>query len=240
MRWSVVVAVVACNCESGPGTTRVESVGVEMTAQTPTTTVEQMRAHYAAATDLQKAISHGRLIEARELAAWIGTNARPRTDELMTASYQLEQARDLRTAAALTGDLAGACGSCHQERGAHPALKAAPEPVAVPGIEAQMQRHQWAATRLWDGVIGPDDAAWFAGARAMANATIDLGATTHAQPNSDVVGYAESLRELALRAGDTRDLTARSVQYGEMLYTCASCHAIVRPRAVADRDGASR
>lgn len=232
--WPVLVAVVACNCESGPSPAYVAPVPPTPTVREPQDLRDQMRAHYTAASDLQRAIAHGRLIEARDLAAWIGTYANPRSDELLTAAYQIEQARDLRTAAALTGDLAAACGTCHYERGVRPVIAFPPEPAAVPGIEAQMQRHQWAAARLWDGVIGPDDGAWFAGARAMSNATIDLGATTHAKPNSDVVGYAEAMRALAQRAAETRNHGERSVLYGEMLQTCASCHAIVRPRAIAD------
>lgn len=231
--WLGLAVVVACNCESGP------DGGPAATPISNTSDAEllqrRMRAHHEAATYLQRAVVHGRLMDARTSAAWINANANPRTDELLTAAYQIEQARDLETIAALTGDLAAACGSCHQERGATPFIRMPPEPAAVPGLPAQMQRHEWAAARLWDGVIGPSDEAWYAGARAMGEATIDLAATTHAKPNEEVVALAERMHELAARAKNTNRLADRSVLYGEMLQTCASCHAIVRPRVIADR-----
>jgi len=230
--WTSILALVACNCESGP-TPVVKPANVAL-VPAKSDLRPQMRAHHEAATALQRAISQGRLIDAREQAAWIGEYANPRSDELLTAAFQIAQARDLRAAAALTGDLAAACSTCHVETGARPVITIPPPPAAVPGIEAQMQLHQWAAARLWDGVIAPDDAAWQAGARTMMRATIDLGATTHAKPNSDVVGYAEALHGLAETATTTTGHTARAVLYGEMLETCANCHAIVRPRTIAE------
>src|SRR5690606_31720974 len=102
-------------------------------------------------------------------------------------------------------------------------------------IEAQMERHQWGAARLWEGVIGPSDDAWLAGARVVAAQDIDLGTTTRGKPNADVAAHAEALRTLASEATRTDEPAARSELYGTMLHTCASCHAIVRPGAVAGR-----
>jgi len=234
--WLVLGLALACNCESAPGPAGSPLESVVPAGRPETVDVRQtMRAHHQAAKELQVAITQGRLTSARDLAAWIGTNANPRTDELLTAAYQIEQARDLAAAADLTGDLAGACGSCHLERGVRPRLTSPPEPPALPGIKHEMARHQWAAALLWDGVIGPDDLAWLTGARVMATATIDFSATTHDKPNPEVVGYGETLRMLAIRAGETTDHTGRAVLYSEMLQNCVGCHAIVRPRAVAWR-----
>jgi hypothetical protein len=97
-----------------------------------------------------------------------------------------------------------------------------------------MQRHQWAASRLWEGVIGPSDVAWREGASVMARTTIDLARTTNAKPNEDVVRHAETVHELSLRAIELSEPARRGALYGEMLEACASCHSIVRPRTIAD------
>ena len=231
--WLAALAVVACSCETGPAPTHrpVAPSG------TPTHDMRKaMRAHFEAAVEVQRAVAHGQLTTARDTASWLVAHAAPRTDDLIAAARQISEARDVSAAGARTGELAYACSTCHLASTARPTFRFPPEPEAVPGIEAQMQRHQWAAARLWEGVIGPDDAAWFAGARAMATATIDLAATTHAKPNSDVVGYAETMRELATRATETSNRRARAELYGAMLNTCASCHAVVRPNTVAERE----
>ncbi|MBL0220367.1 MAG: hypothetical protein IPQ07_41670 [Myxococcales bacterium] len=187
-----------------------------------------MWAHFEAAAELQRAIAQGRLADARELATWLATKAEPRTPELIGAALRIQEAPDLKTAAALTGALAGACGSCHEASKAAPVFVIPREPADGPSIETQMQRHQWAAARLWEGVIGPNDDAWFFGVQAMENAKIDLRWTTKAAPPPEAVGFAEELRGLAARAPNVEGRAARAEFYGTMLHTCASCHAILR------------
>jgi len=190
---------------------------------------EQMWAHFEAARSLQQAITQGRLADARELAGWLATKAEPRTPELVAAAQKIQDAPDLKAAAAMTGTLASACGSCHEASKASPVFAIPKEPADGPSIDAQMQRHQWAAARLWEGVIGPNDDAWFFGVRVMETGKIDLRWTTNAPPNTAAVAYAEALRNLAKQAQNVEGTTARAAFYGEMLHTCASCHAIARP-----------
>ena len=231
-RWIVpVLAIVACTCESGPSPRPQAPVAMQPAATHDLR--ESMWAHFEAAAELQRAVAQGRLIDARELGGWLATKAQPKTAELVAVARAVQAAPDLPTVAALSGKLAGACASCHVERGATPSFAFGIAPPDAPGLEAQMHRHQWAAARLWEGVIGPSDEAWLAGARVMLTATIDLSATTNAKPNADVAGYAETLRAQATRAIDLYDRTARSELYSEMLHNCTSCHAIVRPNTVA-------
>ena len=193
---------------------------------------EQMWAHFEAATQLQRAVAQGRLADARDLAGWLATKAEPRTPELVAAAEQIQQAPDLKTAAALTGALGGACGGCHEASKTSPVFAVPKAPDDGPSIEAQMQRHQWAAARLWDGIIGPNDDAWFFGVRVMEDAKIDLRWTSSAKPNPDAAGYAQALRGLAAQAPNVEGRAARAEFYGAMLHVCASCHAIVRPTPV--------
>ena len=95
-----------------------------------------------------------------------------------------------------------------------------------------MRLHTWAADALWHGLVVPSDDQWIHGAHLIANATIDVSAMMHAKPNAEVVELAEQLEAFAARAEGTRGLEQRAALYGDMLRTCASCHAIVRPSPV--------
>lgn len=228
---TVILALVAGACESGTGPAHPP---VAPSAAAPAhERRDAARAHHAAAAELELAIVHGRLTDARDLGGWIAANAEPRTDALIAAARRIEVARDVPAAAAMIGDLAYACAACHEQRGVRPTFRFPPAPDAWPDIAVQMHRHQWAAARLWEGVTGPDDVAWSAGASVLTTTAIDLGATTHAKPNEDVVELAEIMQVLATRALDTHEPAPRARLYANMLETCASCHAIVRPRAVA-------
>jgi cytochrome c553 len=229
----VAVAAFACNCESGPSSAS-KTPGTTGPAAVPPAEAlrDDMRRHYLAASDLQRAIAHGRLTEARDIASWLADNAAPRTHELLAATSAIAQAADVSAAAAPFASLAGACSWCHVTSGVKVTFPYEPEPADEPALDVQMRRHQWAATRLWEGVVGPSDEAWRDGSRVMASTSIDVRRTTNAKPNPDVVEYANQIRALAMRADSAHDPAARASLYGDMLTTCASCHAIVRPSAV--------
>jgi mono/diheme cytochrome c family protein len=186
--------------------------------------------------DLQSAIVGGRLAHAREMASWLASHdmqltlKQPRERELEYAATTVANAKDLPSAAAGVGRLGRACGSCHQAHGANASAMfvAMKIPDDDATIEAQMARHAWASRRLWEGVIAPSEVAWTDGARIMATTTIDLARTTNAKPNVEVVELAERLRGVATTAITAADHDARASLYGEMLATCASCHAITR------------
>jgi cytochrome c556 len=192
-----------------------------------------MWAHFEAARELQRAIAHGRLTDARDLAGWLAQKAEPRTPELTAAAERIQHAPDVQTAGALAGTLANACSGCHETKGATPVFVIPAEPPDGPSIEAQMLRHQWAAARLWEGLIGPNDDAWYSGVRVMEGVMIDLRWTTNAKPNADAVAYAQTLRDLTAKAQNVEGRGARGGLFGAMLHTCASCHAIVRPNPTA-------
>lgn len=205
------------------------------------TTRHHLRDHLDAATDLQLAVTTGRLSDARDLAGWFAAHPmnepdrwRHHLDELEIAARTIEQANDLSTVGAEIGRFGRACSSCHEDQAASVAFRSVPLPAGNT-LEANMRRHQWAAARLWEGLIGPSERRWIEGARVMATIELDVRQTVHAKPNAEVVGFAEQLGDLGRRASELRDHDARAVLYGQMMVTCVGCHNIVRPHAVVAR-----
>lgn len=244
-RWLAVgLALAACHCESGPAPARKPAVPIlESVPAAAPGMRKHMAAHLDAAAGLQAAIAQGRLSDARDQAAWFATHDmdvplewRPYVDEMRYAALRIKGADDLATAGLSLGRLGRACGACHEAMSARPALAYAPPPADGNTLDAQMERHQWAAARLWEGVIGPADRLWLEGARVMTTTRFDIARSVHEKPNADVLELAERLHEQAKQAITLTDAAARAQHYGEMLDTCASCHSIVRTRPVARRE----
>ena len=241
MSWMVaVLAVAACDCESGPAPIpKSAPILTESLAAASPQMRTHMREHVDRADQLQAAIAQGRLADARDLAAWFATHEMdrppgwgPYLDEMRYAAHRIQKAPDVTAAGAALGRFGASCAACHVATGARPAFAYEPPPQDTSTIEAQMVRHEWAAARLWEGVVGPADALWSEGARVMWTARFDLAKLAHEKPNADVAALAEQLREQAATAISLGDPAARAQFYGEMMQTCASCHSIVRPQAV--------
>lgn len=199
---------------------------------------EHMRAHFSAVSDLQRAIARGHLDQARADAQWLvdhdeGVLAawKPLVAEMRTAARDVVGAQDLPTAAVLAARLGRACSRCHQEQTATVAFAWSVPPPEAPDLKVQMQRHQWAAARLWEGLVGPSDEMWTQGASVLAETQLDAVAAGGAG-RGDVPALAARVQELAGRAAAETDLDGRARLYGELLSTCAGCHAIVRPKPV--------
>jgi hypothetical protein len=85
-----------------------------------------------------------------------------------------------------------------------------------------MARHRWAADRLWEGLVGGDDAPWQAGLEVLAAAPLrwpELG------ERKGLARLLQRLAEQARQRGATAGPAERATTYGEMAVTCAACHA---------------
>jgi len=224
---------------SGSGVAVTSNAGpVAMDAAPPEDLKAHMRQHFAAISELQRAIARGHLDQAKELATWLSTHDEPSqegwkvyVDELHAAAAEVRSAPDLPSAAALAARLGRACSKCHEARDATVTFAWEPAPAEGPALAAQMKRHQWAAARLWDGLVGPAEQLWQEGATALASMQLDTGQAA-GSGRGDVAALAARVRELAKRATTITDLDARAKLYGELLSTCAGCHQIVRPAPV--------
>lgn len=91
-----------------------------------------------------------------------------------------------------------------------------------------MASHQWAVSRMWEGVIGPSEERWLAGARALPKAPMTYVA------ESGELGIANdvvTVRMLSRRAEGTKTALQRAELFGQLLGTCVRCHATIRGRA---------
>lgn len=137
------------------------------------------------------------------------------------------EAGSLELAATGVAGMARVCGDCHLENSGPAALGGQPTVPSQADTDTSaqpMQRHIWALDRMWIGLTDPSDAAWRAGAAALAAGPIQLNnGRTEAAP-----GFRTSLHELralGARAQAAKSSEERADVYGRTLATCAHCHA---------------
>ena len=200
---------------------------------------EHMREHFAAISELQRMIARGHLDDAKRLATWLGDHDepmpadwQPQIDELHVAARAVAVAPDLAIAASHAARLGRACSKCHEIHNATVTFSWEPPPDEAADLPSQMKRHQWAAARLWEGLVGPSDELWKEGSSVLATAQLDAVQAAKGVARGDIAALAAHLRELADRAGKVTDHDARAALYGDLLSTCSGCHELVRPAPV--------
>ena len=197
---------------------------------------EHMREHLAAVVRVQEAIVRGQLDQVRRDGAWLIihpehvelADAAADVERLRAAAVVVAEAKDLPAAAAGLAALGSACASCHDARGAIATFEWEPEPPDEASLAAQMRRHQWAAARLWQGVVGPSDELWRQGSSALSTLRLHVGSLADGPSGPAVKAAVARVRALATQAQNLRD-PARTALYGELLTTCVGCHQEVRP-----------
>jgi hypothetical protein len=198
-----------------------------------------MTEHFAQASALERAVIDGDLEAVATHAAWL-------VDELPAASFppawqpavqrmqkaaakagEAASADDLAAAATATAEVIAACGSCHASTGGGPKFDDVDPGTAPVGDDSKnrMLRHQWAAERMREGMIGPSEPRWLAGAGAVSVAPPEPCPIENAEILADeVLQLREKIYELGAQASVTQGLDARAAVYGEYLSTCAGCH----------------
>jgi hypothetical protein len=219
-------------------------IGCEAFADTDTKLVdkvvaarERMHARYVAATNIQTAIALSDLpraqTEARAIMALDEPDLlpqwRPYIDAIQSSAQQIAAATDIGTAARTSAALGRRCASCHEAVPAKIKFPKIPMPAPDPKLSRQMAGHEWAAARMWEGVIGPAPDRWLEGARYLSEIRIAITAEGGpAQPGiSDDVARMRLYATRGLKAA-TSD--ARAEIYGQLLATCAHCHFTIRDR----------
>lgn len=229
---AIALAATLVNCESGLEPTRTTAPSAA--SATPALR-DHARSHLQAADALELALAHGRLIDARDAAAYLVRH--PLSAELTRAAHAVERAPDVVAASAALGEVGAACSTCHVASGVTARFPVETAPPDATALEPQMHRQQWAALQLWHGLVGPDEAAWREGAEVLASMHIDARPTVDDRPDPEIFELAAQVPAVARRAVDA-PTPDRAAVYGSLMKTCAGCHGLVRLHAVPETEAA--
>jgi cytochrome c553 len=116
--------------------------------------------------------------------------------------------------------MAAACADCHAEAGVLPEFSPPPPvPADAATVKARMARHVWATDRLWEGIVGESDDSWRAGLDVLAATPLPWSVA-----DADRQALGRGLQQSA-KAARIAPASDRPRLYGELLVTCAACHA---------------
>ncbi len=201
-------------------------------------TQQHMFDHFQNVADIEAALIRGDLEGARIPARYLADHSEvaglPQSGAPWLAAMRAEArtvagAQDLPTAGGAAARMAKTCGDCHHASGEGPRMIIGSMPrEGGSSTTTEMLLHQWAADRMRDGLIGPSDSAWAAGARALANDPIyqaEVGIRTGRFQEMEEM--ARRTVELGRRAASLRDGYERADAYGEFVASCAVCHRAI-------------
>ena len=145
-------------------------------------------------------------------------------DATKAAAARVAGANDLKEASRRIGAVAKTCGDCHTVLG-RPGKIVGEERADGSSVRALMQRHQWGAEQLWDGLVVPSEQAWNSGALALSEAEVTPEQLTPGKsPAPRVVELSQMVRALGRKGADAERVDVRADLYGDLLTTCAECH----------------
>jgi hypothetical protein len=189
-----------------------------------------MAEHFVQADEIRDALIAGDLDKAKTPANWLLENMvtedmpvrwRAHVPKVRRAAKTIAEATELADATAAAGKLAAACGECHADIGVEMKPPHRSVPLNDDSAFAQMDRHGYAAERMWDGLIGPFDDAWSEGATLMRDAPLHGDAAPE-----PVMSLASAVHDLATSSVGL-DANKRGERYGEIIASCAGCHTII-------------
>jgi hypothetical protein len=198
---------------------------------------EHMHGHLDAVVGMKAAVISGNLAGVVRPATWLGQHTRPSQlpddwapyeEEMRLQARRAAAATKIETAAAAVGGIGRICGECHSASGFIVSFGYSEPPAANrQDTITQMQRHLWAADRLWAGLIGPSNAAWKSGADMLAGVDLKVSSITDDESLRPlVVNIVETLRYVGERSRAAEPTEARGALYGEFLSQCAKCHGL--------------
>ncbi len=210
------------------------SVGAATVASAQEATVlEHMHEHYDAVMKIQSAVIAGSLEDTREPARWLVEHQTPtglparwaeHVDAMRSAARDTLNAQDVASAANATSRLGLACGGCHVANNVTVEFEDVKRPSDKENERTHMQRHQWAADRMWEGLIGPSSASWRRGGSLLFEAPLNPEALGAEAGDDALLGMARRIHQLAGNATVATEPNEKADIYAEFLATCAACH----------------
>ena len=207
------------------------------TGQRPPTEVEMvaaMEAHYRPAILAHDALLQGNLPVFRAQMTKVSVTPLPPSSpsawtplhaQMQSAAATGIEVMGLDDAADAMASLVISCGVCHMALGDGPIYPAPAPDDADTEVRAAMREHQWASERLWEGITGPWDNAWERGSAELAEGRTFESIRSTAPWSADLQTREAALRDLGAQAMGTTVLDERAALYGQILVTCAGCHA---------------
>lgn len=205
-------------------------------AATPTVPAH-MKEHFTKAEEMKAAILRGDLAGFREVAAWMAEHElsadppadwKKYTDAMQLTAKGARDAKDLKAASAALAAVGQSCADCHGVLGGPKQLELGEPPAEGSGAALHMVRHQWAADKLWLGLMAPSEEAWVKGAEVFADAPLSQEQAAPGKSVSPKVkAMATKVHEQAHRAR-TVDKAKRAQAYAELMQSCSSCHELAR------------
>jgi cytochrome c553 len=221
--------------EAGRATPEVSAVGVTTVTSAQTPTVEaRMKEHFVSSVAMRHTLLKGDLDGFRAAAATLSDKEIPANmsgawssnlEAMRTAATRARDAQSLDAGARAFTDLGLACASCHEKLGG-PKLTVGEPPARGSGTKLHMARHDWAAARLWDGLMAPSDEAWRKGAEVFTDAPLEpqviAGAKSVPPEVNELAKRAHAFGEAAHMATGQ---TARAKAVADVYGTCVGCHS---------------
>lgn len=238
----LALAALAVACQDKPAAPAAAAPAKAAESSTNTEKFHaHMQEHFVKADEVERMVVAGNLEAAKAAAAWIGTHEPPpdlearyseHVAKLQIAARQLAGSNDPISAAEATARMAAACAGCHAAAGKTLDFGSEPMPEAGPTLQAHMERHAWGLTRMWDGLVGGEDALWTKGLAAMDDLP-ELGAKLVANPElkTSVEHMSGALKTQLDKAREAKTLEARGSALAGILATCGSCHEAVKGAA---------
>jgi cytochrome c553 len=211
-------------------------LGSDNASEPAETVPEHMQKHFVEAVAIREAIIGGDLFGVRKPGTWLTEHPAvsrmpsdwvPYVVNLRAAARLVATARNLDEAASAMGSLTLSCGRCHLALDATPTFERPPTPAASDEARGRMQRHSWAAARLWEGVVIPSDKSWNLGAAVLSDAPMSPSKVAGDGPiDPKLADLTLAVHQLGTQASAEKDLVARGALFGALLATCADCHRL--------------
>lgn len=194
---------------------------------------DHMHEHHAAMIKIQNAIIAGSLAGTREPATWLSNHDEPDglpaagdvfVAAVREAANSVLEAEDIESAAEATSHMGLACGSCHLASDVVVQFDDVDQPSDQIKNKPHMQRHQWAADRMWEGLIGPSDPAWSRGANLLFESPVKPDVLAAHGGGDEVVVMSRRIHQLAGNASVVSDPAEKAEIFAEFIANCGACH----------------
>ncbi len=147
---------------------------------------------------------------------------KPFVERTIASAEMMEASDNIEMAAHIAGTMAGTCGACHEEQG----LEVLQEDGTSPSEDDFMRRHRWASEQLWNGIIGPSDSAWQAGAAVLRDSKFTAAEVEdYIVTTPEIEELIAKMQASSEEAQSTVKPEERQRLYGNLLAGCALCHS---------------